>query len=204
MDTWLCNLYFSMELREPLTNPYTTQLEIDNEAHNKIAQILSLEQDKEIEHEGVKYQQVDQPNSSNATPEQEQAIQLQRPESAMVRENRIAELLKEEDSEADYDNPQGGAKEYKKLEKPEDFDPYNFHIPHIELKSRMVFTQQVKYIMDEILGDLGLRNCMSFDFLLSFILVILSVWFRAYAHPFGSWLLLKMSSIPVTSFELKL
>ena len=54
MDTWLCNLYFSMEPREPLANPYTTQLDLDNDAHNKLVQVLDLEEEKgSSSHDGI-------------------------------------------------------------------------------------------------------------------------------------------------------
>jgi len=41
LDTWLCNLYFSLETREPLANPYTTQLDLDGRAQGN-EQVLEI------------------------------------------------------------------------------------------------------------------------------------------------------------------
>ncbi len=206
IDTWLCNLYFSMELREPLANPYTTQLDLDgDQGHN--VQVLELEDGGEdnnpnpsVDNPGGehRYQPIDHPSSSVSLPFQEQ-----RPDPEPVPQGnneRIAALLHEEGSDDEFDG-QRTRKEYPPLLKPEDYDAYTFHIPHIELKTRAAFANKITYIVDEVLADLGFRNLMSVEFWFSVVILLITMWARAYIHPFGSWLYLKMASIPVTSFS---
>ena len=195
LDTWLCNLYFSIDPKESLTNPYTTQLDLDNEAHGKILQILDLEHEGEGEEgkdaRGAKYQQVD--------PGQ---IAVTMPQTGSGRIDRIADLLKEPtDIDEDYDDIPRSGQPYGSLTNPEDYDKYTYHIPHLELKSRASFTGQVTYIVDEVLADLGFRNLLSFEFWYSSIIFLLMMWARSFIHPFGSWIYLKASGIPVTSFN---
>jgi len=202
LDTWLCNLYFSLEPREPLTNPYTTQLDLDNEEHQKIAQVLEVGEDDEIQgrkfsiNDGGRYAQVsphEQHESSMIVPYAEK--------TDLINNNvRIAELLRDETEEDEFDNTHEGKKAYMPLVNPEDYDAYTYHIPRIEIKSRVAFTNQVAYIVDEVLADLGFRNVLSFEFWMSAIILLLCMWGRAYVHPFGSWIFLKANSIPVTSF----
>lgn len=203
LDTWLCNLYFSIEPREPLANPYTTQLDIDNEANQKIVQVLEIgDDDKDMngQHQDNKYMPLDHASSHSGIPSPDQA-----PPGEILDQNqmnaKLSNLLKEEDSDSDFGNPHGKKTEYIPLEKFEDFEPYNFHIPHLDFKSRASFTNQVGYIMEEILADLGFRNVMSCEFWGSLIILLLAMWLRAYLHPFGSWIFLIMDGIPITTFN---
>lgn len=36
LDSWLCNLYFSIEQRDTLANPYSVQLVLDEETQERI------------------------------------------------------------------------------------------------------------------------------------------------------------------------
>ncbi len=92
-------------------------------------------------------------------------------------------------------------RKHKRLTKPRHFDEYSYHIPHIELKSGVIVSQKVRYIMDEALSDLGFRNVMSIDFWISLIILLLTMWIRAYMHTFGSWIILKLTDTPITEFE---
>lgn len=205
LDTWLCNLYFSIEPREPLANPYTTQLDLDNNAHNKIVQVLDIDQEKEGESppQVNKYMPLENQGSVSQSHSPSPS-----PDSLMINAKqdqnpnlRIAELLKEDDEDDEFGNPIGRKKDYKPLEKPEDFDLYTYHIPRHEFKSRVSFTNQIGYIMDEILADLGFRNVMSLEFWISVVILLLAMWFRAYLHTFGSWIFLVVAKIPITSFS---
>lgn len=104
---------------------------------------------------------------------------------------------------SDRDENEEGDKEdseHPRLLKPSHFDEYSFNIPHIELKSNVVVSQKLYYMLNEALSDLGFRNIKSVDFWLSLIILLLAMWIRAYLHAFGSWLMLIMIGIPVTSF----
>ena len=208
LDTWLCNLYFSIEPREPLAHPYTTELDLDSEAHNKIAQVLNLdeepaERDRMFSHDSVAvnnynkiYDETSQPSNQGSGQKNDLPEVLQ-----ASKENRIAELLKEENSEDEDISPSGAKKVYAPLEKPEDYDPYTFHLPRNELKTRTIVGTQVRYILEEVLADFGFRNVPGLEFWISAIFICLTGWLRAYIHYFGSWIYLRAASIPITTFD---
>lgn len=122
--------------------------------------------------------------------------------NTMIKKNKFIDDILNSSRDIDYDKE--AAKENAKrpkLIKPSDFDSYSFNIPHIELKSNVVVSQKLLYIMNEALSDLGFRNIATADFWLSLIILLLALWIRAYLHAFGSWLLLIMLGVPVTSFS---
>lgn len=97
--------------------------------------------------------------------------------------------------------PEKATSRHKKLTKARHFDQYSFSVPHIELKADTLVSKKFKYILDEALSDLGFRNIMSIEFWISLIILLLTIWIRAYLHTFGSWILLKMGGIPVSHFD---
>lgn len=115
----------------------------------------------------------------------------------------IDDLLKSpsdiEDEEEEAKDKQKKRKR-KRLAKARDFDEYSYNIPHIELKSNVVVSQKLMYILNEALSDLGFNNILSVNFWLSLIILLLAMWVRAFLHIFGSWLMLEMLGIPVTTF----
>ena len=115
--------------------------------------------------------------------------------------SNVSELLAAIPEPTKKGQPQEEEEKHLKLVKPRHFDEYTYHIPRIELKSGVVVSQKLSYIMNEALSDLGLRNILSIDFWITLIILLLTLWIRAFLHTFGSWILLKFANASVNTFD---
>ncbi len=121
---------------------------------------------------------------------------------ALVKSIMNAESDSEGSSESEAEGEGKGAKnQQQRLIKPRDFDSYTYHVPHIELKSSVMVSQKLLYIFDEAMSDLGFRNLRSINFWISLLVLIMAMWSRAYMHTFGSWVLLKLASVAISTFD---
>lgn len=64
-------------------------------------------------------------------------------------------------------------------------------------RSSSVGKRKLKYIMDEILIDLGFNNRKSGAFVLSLIVTILALYIRIFLHYLGEYALLEIASVPI-------
>lgn len=62
LDTWLCNLYFSIERKDALANPYSIQLILDEETKKEQEKYpesqeirLNINPESPQDHEGIQY-----------------------------------------------------------------------------------------------------------------------------------------------------
>ena len=182
LDTWICNLYFSIILEEALDKPYVAELNY-NKPNTEVLDVEN-EDDIYLGDESKQYLVVQDFDMDRNEPHVSDTVR-----------NELAVIMKEDSTTVVNQD---------KLVKPEDFDKHHYHIPGLKLESRANFANQTIYIVNEILSDLGFRNVFSLDFWLSVLILLLVIWGRSYVHPFGSWIFLKMAGIPITAFDTEL
>ena len=59
-------------------------------------------------------------------------------------------------------------------------------------------------MIEQIFGDLGFRNVLTWNFFLCLIILLIMMWIRIYSHYLGSWIFLKLAEVPITTYDLKL
>ena len=89
----------------------------------------------------------------------------------------------------------------KRLLTINDFDEYTFNIHHLDLKSEAIVSRKFAYIINEASSDLGLSNLGSIEFWITFLILIINLWIRAYIHTFGSWVFLTMTGTSISIFD---
>ena len=108
-------------------------------------------------------------------------------------EPRTESIFHNKDTHTDKED----IKKEEKLLKANDFDQYTFTVSYIPSKTDTVITRKFRYIMNEVISDLGFNNILSIDFWISFIILISVLWARSFVHTFGSWLFLKCTGTNV-------
>ncbi len=69
-------------------------------------------------------------------------------------------------------------------------------------RNSSVGKRKLRYIMDEILIDLGFNNRKSSTFVLSLIVTIFALYIRIFLHYLGEYALLEIASVPIISTRL--
>ena len=230
VDNWLCNLYFSLSKKDSLANPYSVQLVLDEDTKNRHEKYLEntsktspainvkTAEKAEKDASGGAYSKrlrseqniVEVPENDN-TIRQEVNLSLVKMDAAkpvtMEKKKTLINAILEtrsDDGGSDEDEKHEPSEKYHKLTKPKHYDEYTYHIPHVELKTSVDASQKLKYILNEALSDLGFHNVMSIEFWISLLILMLTMWIRAFMHTFGSWMLLKITGTPVTTFDPKM
>ena len=61
--------------------------------------------------------------------------------------------------------------------------------------------RKLRYLSVEFLVDLGIRKVRSLKFLVSLVTAIMTIWSLIFVHYLGQYIMLKMLSVPVTSYD---
>jgi hypothetical protein len=221
IDNWLCNMYFGISKKDTLANPYSVQLVLDAETEERHARLIQAQElqtaidqrssAKQL-HAGVAYGiEIGVENWVEELPNPEDSMlpdtSLTHAASAATDKKKdiIAGImgdLSERGSAMNNEGHEGLPQPMPRLVRARDFDEYTYYIPRVELKSGVMVSHKLLYIIDEALSGLGFQNVCGLEFWMSLSILLLAMWIRAYIHTFGSWLYLKAAGVPVNQFDL--
>lgn len=93
-------------------------------------------------------------------------------------------------------------KDKREADFEKDLDLYKFSVNEkLNLSTRQLTLKKVRYILDEVLQDVKLKNLKTVEFQLWVFYVLCLLYLRMFSHYIGQFIILQMMGVPVTQFE---
>jgi len=92
-------------------------------------------------------------------------------------------------------------KESEDLETRDDYRKHGFLVMKPEGISKDDALTRIRYLLDELVFDLGLQRKRSWSFFKTIILLLLVIYVQLFSHYLGQWIFLKIDNIPITKIE---
>ena len=189
LNSWLCNLYFEV------TNLF------EDLSQNKIYVTLKfddlIKQDN-LDEEEEQMRQLNLEMANNDSDNEDERDKLE------DINNAILEINKDENYNSLGVKLDNRNKIYQGIQSIDDYDTYTYAIKQPEISFFSGLKKKLLYILPEVIEDVGLRNFMSLEFLVGFVIFLICLVVRIYIHYFGSYIFLLVYGIAPNTFELRL
>lgn len=181
-------MYFALNRKEELANPYTVQLILDEDTKQRHEKYIQEHEKKAIEQEelsNLKLEIIEDSSRENLN-------------ENPTKKDIIEDILKT-DSDAEEKKKKGDVKKSHFSCKPEELLQYSYHIPRgVEKPGKVV--QRFRYLFDEMITDLGFKFLYIEDFFISLLIFLFCAWIRGFIHQGASYIMLLFLQVSISTF----